>query len=84
MEDMELKVIGVVYITVGGATYAEHAERAAENLARKHFLPYNRILPYCKRPPTAEERAHPDYKSVSGCMTRGFPTWGYSFVVRRY
>lgn len=81
---MKLKVIGTICIDVDGSMYAEQAERAAEGLARKHFLPYNGILPYDERPPTAEERAHPDYKSVSGCMTRGLPTWSYSFVVCRY
>lgn len=81
---MELKVIGVIHIDVDGSQYSAQAESAAEGLARKHFLPYAKLLPYDDRPPTAEERAHPDYKSVSGCMTRGLPTWGYSFVVCRY
>ena len=82
MKDM--KCIGAIHIAVNSAQRHSDAEAAAGHLARREFDGGVRLFPYDDRPPTAEEKAHPDYKSMHECMCRGLPTWGFSFVVCRY
>lgn len=82
MEDM--KCIGAIHIAVNSAQRHSDAETAAERLAPRAFGAGAVVFRYEERTPTAEEKAHPDYKSMHECMCRGLPTWGYSFVVCRY
>tara|TARA_X000001382_G_C3054608_1_gene142259 strand:- start:228 stop:470 length:243 start_codon:yes stop_codon:yes gene_type:complete len=76
---MEMQIVGVVHVSVDGATYSCDAQIAAEDFAREKGLKFRDSCTL------ADLHRHPHPGRADDCttlhlsLTNGLPSWGYTF-----
>ncbi len=72
------KLIAIIHVSVGGATYEEGAYAHAASIAYKRFEFVKDVVSWDDKY-LPEDRS--GYEVIHDCMTGGLATWAYSFMV---